>query len=306
MTLMAETMNAPTDRRRLATGTALILFAILCLSLLPPLIRVGLTDNVSPVHLLTFRLVIASVALWGFFGLTRPGLLRIDRRGLMACTAAAAADCFASLCYYYSLTHIATSITHVIFSLYPVVALLLLALRGERISKLGVMGFGLALAGVYLLIGPGGHVNFIGAFLALGAALGYATHLALTQWYLGGYDSRTVASYVLGLITVMLCVVSLFESQPLSSISPTGWVIIVITGLVSSALARLALFAGIRRIGSARTALMAPVETLLPVLWAVIFLGDRLSPIQWGAGGLIVAAMMVVLCARSRATPAVP
>ncbi len=101
-------MTDPLDRRRITTGTALILFAILCLSVLPPLIRVGLTDNVSPVHLLTFRLLIASVALWGFFGLTRPELLRIDRRGLMACTTAAAADCFASLCYYYSLTHVAT------------------------------------------------------------------------------------------------------------------------------------------------------------------------------------------------------
>jgi drug/metabolite transporter (DMT)-like permease len=299
-------MTGQPDRRRLATGTAFILFAILCLSILPPLIRVGLTDNVSPVHLLTFRLLIASVALWGFFGLTRPGLLRIDRRGLAACTAAAAADCFASLCYYYSLTHVATSITHVIFSLYPVVALLLLALRGERFSKLGVMGLGLALAGVYLLIGPGGNVNVLGALLALGAASGYATHLALTQWFLGDYDSRTVASYVLGLITLMLCCVSLFESQPLGSISPTGWVIIIITGLVSSALARLALFAGIRRIGSARTALMAPVETFLPVLWAVMFLGDRLSPIQWGAGALIVTAMMVVLRSKAKATPAVP
>jgi len=299
-------MNLPADRRRVTTGTALILFAILCLSVLPPLIRVGLTDNVGPVALLTYRLLIASVTLWVVFGVTQPQLLRIDARGFGACAIAAAADCFASLCYYNAFTHVSTSVAHVIFSLYPVVALLLLALRGERFSRVGVAGLGLALIGVYLLVGPGGEVNLVGTLLAFGAASGYATHLALTQWFLSGYDSRTVASYVLGLITAMLGIVSLFAPQPLASISPTGWLVIAVTGLVSSALARLALFAGIRRIGSGRAALMAPVETLLPVVWAVIFLGDRLSPLQWCAGALIVAAMTLVLGARARATPAVP
>lgn len=62
----------------------------------------------------------------------------------------------------------------------------------------------------------------------------------------------------------------------------------------------LILFAGIRRIGSAQTALLAPVETLLAVSWAVLFLGDRLPALQWGGGVLILLSMVLVVPRRVR------
>ncbi len=277
------------------SGTTLILFAIFCLSILPPLIRVGLTEDVNPVPMLAIRLFIASVILWVIFGLSQPHVLRINRRGLMACTAVAATDTFASLCYYHAFTHISTSIAHVIFSLYPVVALLLLSIRGERFSPLQVAGLSLALAGVYLLVGPGGQVNPVGAALAFGASLGYASTLALIQWFLRDYDPRTVALYVVSLMTVMTGGVWLIQGQGLQTISPVGWVVILITAIVSTAIARLALFAGIQRVGSGRTALLAPVETLLAVSWTVLFLGDRLSSWQWVGGVLVVVSMNLVM-----------
>lgn len=276
-------------------GTILVLFAIFCLSIQPPLVRVGLTEAVDPVAMLALRLVIASVLLWVIFGWRQPGVLRIDRRGLMACTAVAAADTFASLCYYQAFTHINTSIAHVIFSLYPVAALVLLSFRGERFSTLQVIGLALALAGVYLLVGPGGTVNPVGAALALGAALGYASTLALTQWFLREYDPRTVALYVMSIMAVMTAAVWLVQGHGLQAISAVGWTVILITAIVSTAVARLALFAGIQRVGSGRTALLAPVETLLAVTWTVLFIGDRLTTWQWVGGVLVVISMNLLM-----------
>jgi len=282
------------------SGTTLILFAILCLSILPPLVRVGLTEDVSPIPMLAIRLLIASVILWAVFGLSQPRVLHIDRRGLLACALVAGTDTFASVCYYYAFTHISTSIAHVIFSLYPVVALVLLSFRGERFSPLQVVGLALALAGVSLLVGPGGQVNLAGAALAFGAALGYALTLAFTQWFLRDYDPRTVALYVVSLMTLMTGGLWLIQGQGLQTISPVGWTVILITAIVSTAIARLALFAGIQRAGSGRTALLAPVETLLAVSWAVLFLGDRLSAWQWGGGMLVLVSMNLVMTRRSR------
>ena len=294
-----STSRENTSQHRIS-GTTLILFAILCLSILPPLVRVGLTEDVSPVPMLAIRLLIASVVLWAVFGLSQPRVLRIDRRGFMACALVAATDTFASICYYYAFTYISTSIAHVIFSLYPVMALVLLSFRGERFSPLQVVGLALALAGVSLLVGPGGQVNPAGAVLAFGAALGYAATLACTQWFLRDYDPRTVALYVVGLMTLMTGGVWLFQGQGLQTISPVGWVVILITAIVSTAVARLALFAGIQRAGSGRTALLAPVETLLAVSWTVLFLGDRLSAWQWAGGALVLVSMNLVMTRRSR------
>lgn len=277
------------------SGTILVLFAIFCLSILPPLVRVGLTEAVDPVAMLTLRLVIAAVLLCVIFGWRQPGVLRIDRRGLVACTAVAAADTFASLCYYQAFTHISTSIAHVIFSLYPVAALVLLSFRGERFSALQLIGLALALAGIYLLVGPGGSVNPVGALLALGASLGYASTLALTQWFLRDYDPRTVALYVMSIMALMTAAVWLVQGHGLQAISAVGWSVIFITAIVSTAMARLALFAGIQRVGSGRTALLAPVETLLAVTWTVLFIGDRLSAWQWVGGVLVVISMNLVM-----------
>jgi len=288
-----NTSKEKTGQHRIS-GTTLILFAILCLSILPPLVRIGLTEDVNPVPMLAIRLCIASVILWAVFGLSQPRVLRIDRR-LVAAT-----DTFASICYYYAFTYISTSIAHVIFSLYPVMALVFLSFRGERFSPLQVVGLCLALAGVSLLVGPGGQVNPAGAVLAFGAALGYAATLACTQWFLRDYDPRTVALYVVSLMTLMTGGVWLFQGQGLQTISPVGWVVILITAIVSTAVARLALFAGIQRVGSGRTALLAPVETLLAVSWTVLFLGDRLSAWQWAGGALVLVSMNLVMTRRSR------
>jgi len=298
-----EKQGEKTGQHRVS-GTTLILFAIFCLSILPPLIRVGLTEDVNPIPMLAIRLFIAAAILWAVFGLSQPAVLRIDRRGLMFCVLVAATDTFASLCYYHAFTHISTSVAHVIFSLYPVLALVLLSFRGERFTPLQMVGLSLALAGVYLLIGPGGQVNSAGAVLAFGAALGYASTLALVQWFLRDYDPRTVALYVVSGMALLTGGVWLVQWQGLQPISPLGWSVILITAIVSTALARLALFAGIQRAGSGRTALLAPVETLLAVSWAVLFLGDRLSPWQWAGGVLVVVSMNLVMTRKSR--PAFP
>jgi drug/metabolite transporter (DMT)-like permease len=277
------------------SGRALVLFAILCLSLLPPLVRVGLTEAVDPLLLLAYRLIIASVVLWAVLGATSPGCFRIDRRGFAACAAVAATDTTASLCYYHAFTHISTSVAHVVFSLYPAVTLLLLLMRRERVSGFRLVGLALALLGVYVLVGPGGGVNTAGVVLALGAATGYASTLVLAQWFLRGYDPRTISAYVILLMTLMMGLVFLVRRPDPGTISPVGWWVIVITAIVSTAVARLSLFAGIRRIGSAQTALLSPVETLLAVSWAVLFLGDRLTTLQLCGGLLILLSMVLVV-----------
>ncbi len=47
------------------------------------------------------------------------------------------------------------------------------------------------------------------------------------------------------------------------------------------------MFAGIQHIGTGQMVLLDPVETLLAVLWAFMFLGERFSMIQ-GAGALLI------------------
>lgn len=287
-------------RDRQAQGLFQAVLAIVLMSIAPTLIKVGLAVDVDPLTQLALRLLVAAAAFWIAFSLFWPGLLRIDRKGLLACAAAAAANTISMLCYYVALTHIDVSVAQMVFALSPFAALLLLATRGERISPLSLVSVGVAILGVSLLIGPGGQVDMVGVLLVLVAVLLYPLHMALAQWYLGGYPSQTVALYIVSLMACFMSGIWFVAGRSWQPLPPLGWGVILVTGLVSTVLARLAMFAGIQRIGSSRTALLGPVETLLSITWAVLFLGERLSPLQWAGGFLVLASAALTL---SRRTP---
>jgi drug/metabolite transporter (DMT)-like permease len=276
-----------------------VLLAVLCLSIAPTLIKVGLVVEVDPVTLLALRLLTAALAFWILFALFWPQYLRVDRRGLAACAGVAAANATSLLCYYLALTHIDVSLAQMISSLYPVVVLLLLATRGEGITRISLLRLGLALLGVYLLIGPGGQANMTGVLLVLGAATGYALHLTLIQWTLTDYPSQTVALYVVSIMAGILIVVRLFQFKPWQPLPLGGWEVVLATGLVSTVLARLAMFTGIQHIGTSQAALLGPTETFLSVTWATLFLGEQLSLVQW-AGGLLILSGAVLAVALQR------
>src|SRR5260370_14704120 len=69
--------------------------------------------------------------------------------------------------------------------------------------------------------------------------------------------------------------------------------------LFSTYVARLTLFAGVKRLGGGQVALLAPVETLLTVIFSVVFLGDRLTLAQ-GLGGLFILISAVLAVQRLR------
>ncbi len=267
-----------------------ILFASFCLSTTPPIIKAGLNESIGPVPLLALRLILATIILWVIFALFQPGKLRIDRYGLMSCALAGAANGISLLLFYLALTHISASVSTVIFSLTPIATLLMLALRGEPVTAINAVRFVLAIAGVYLLIGPGGDVNITGVILMIGVIVSFAIHLALIQWRLLAYPIQTVTLYTISFMTVVAGIVYLFQSPQWPTFSRAGWGVIIWTALVSTAVARFAMFAGIRHIGSGQTALLSPVETLLTVFWAMMILGERLSMVQFLGGALILTS----------------
>jgi drug/metabolite transporter (DMT)-like permease len=72
-----------------------------------------------------------------------------------------------------------------------------------------------------------------------------------------------------------------------------GWLIVGVLAVVSTYLARLALYGALRRVGSGQIALLWPLQTLLIIVLSVIFLHERLTPVQWGGGVLILASALL-------------
>ncbi|MCZ6777414.1 MAG: DMT family transporter [Acidobacteria bacterium] len=278
------TLRSPTARRN---GILLLLLSSLCFSTGSTVAKIGLNADVHPISLLTMRYLLATFILWGVFAVICPAKLRIDRSGLGRCAEAAAAGVASAACFYFAITVIDVSVATVMVSLYPVVALLMLTRLGERLTRVHMLRLGLAMGGSYLLLGPSGEVNATGLLLVLGTAFFFALHVTLVQWRLSAYSPHTITVYITTFMALMTSVIYLFQIGEFPELSPTGWGVVLWTGIISTVVARFTMFAGIQHIGTGQMVLLDPVETLLAVLWAFMFLGERFSMLQ-GAGALLI------------------
>jgi drug/metabolite transporter (DMT)-like permease len=267
----------------------LIAFAsTLCFSVGTPVARGAILLGVDPSALLVVRLLLTTGLLFAATLLTERTRLRIDRRGLLWCVLTGLVNGVGMLAYFWSLTRVNSSIAAMIFSVSPLVVLVLLAMRGEKYTRRTGLRLLLGLGGVYLLIGPGGHVDLIGVLLAALAVVTVPFQLVIMQWFLQGYDSRTVTLYTVGTMTIVVSVWWWVGGAHWVDPGRQGWVLIIVLAIVCTFFSRLLMFMAISRIGGGQVGLMAPLETLLTVVWSTVFLQERLESIQWAGGVLIL------------------
>lgn len=261
--------------------------------------------GMNPTTLLATRLVISTVLLGGSVLVIAPRRLSIDRHGLAACSLAGLANGVGMLTMFWALARIPASLVSMFFSLSPLVALGLLALRGEKFTRRHVLRLGLGLGGVYLLIGPAGMtaagIDWVGLSLISITILTYTVHLVVIQWFLQGYDARTVTFYVVMSMTVVIVGRWLGEGAQWQNPGWSGWLAIGTLAVVSTYLARVALFIGVRYLGSSQVALLIPLETLLSISWSVLFLAERLTLWQGVGGMLILASALLAINRFNRA-----
>jgi drug/metabolite transporter (DMT)-like permease len=281
--------------RAVALGWALAFGSTFAFSFAPPVARAAILGGINSNELLMLRMVIASTLLGLTLVFTARDSLTLPAHGLRMTLLLGTVNAVAMILFFLSLTYLEASLGAMIIALSPPLVLTLLALRGERLKPRDLVRLGLALLGVYLLISPSGDVHWGGVIMALAATCLFALQMALTQWTVVGYPVRGVVFYVTITMTVFTFGWWLWQGAVWSQPSALGWFQILVLAVFSTYFARLGYYAAIGRIGSGQLALLGPLETMLSVLWAVLFLDERLSPIQFVGGGLILLSALLAV-----------
>lgn len=276
-------------------GWVLALFATVAFSFAPPIVRFAILGGFDATTLLLVRMFFATVLFGAALAMTDPQNLRLPWRGFAASALVGAVNAAGMLVFFTALGLLEASLASMILALSPPMVLSLLVLRGERLTRRHFVRLGLALVGVYLLVGPSGQVNWTGVALAVFATFLFSLQMALTQWTLVAYPTRTIAFYVTASMTVFVAVYWFFRGAPWTSPGVEGWVAVLVLVIVSTFIARLAYFAAMGRIGGAQVALLGPLETLLSVAWSILFLHERLAAVQLLGGALILASALLAV-----------
>ena len=255
-------------------------------------------EGVAPLTMLSTRFALTIVVLWGIYTIL-PGwrqYIRLgSRRQLWGCILVGTCNTVSMSLYFFALTEMDASLAVLIYSVAPGMVAGILALFGERFTRIILIRLVVALVGMVLLTSVGGGIAAppLAVAMILGCALTYAIHLVFYQKLLAGTDTRTNTLYILSTMGVqfLLCFLIPGQLEQVPALTPNAWLLIGGFVIFTTILARLLMFHGVATIGGSQVALIGIAEPLLVVMLSYILLGERLAPSQWSGAIFILISL---------------
>lgn len=191
----------------------------------------------------------------------------------------------------------------VVYYLHPLIIGFVAILLGRK--TISIMNLGAligAIIGLGLAVGLSFYnLNLTGLVLALMAAAGAAVVIICSSLAMKNGDSVAVTFYMMLSATVALTVLSLAQDNMNLPGTAEGWL-----GFIGVAIAytigTLTFFAAIPFLGAVRAAMISNLEPVLGILFAMLILGEFVSPIQGLGIVLIITAILTMELARPAAT----
>ncbi len=283
-------------RRPLSKGDALLLATTLVWGMSFPFGKIVLAV-VPPLGYASSRFLLAGFVLFTVLRVRRVPLA-IARRDVarLLLTALVGYTAFQGV-WSVGLSHTTAAKGAILISTSPIFAALIATALGHRPRALAWLGIALSFAGVFLLMNnsldrltlAGG--TWIGDAMFLGAAVLWACYTFLAPPLLAEYGALKTTAYAMCIGAGLLFLgggPALVTDLDWSAVGPSIIGAYAFTALIGGALGFLWWFDGLDRLGVARSIPYMYLVPLFGVIGATLLLGERLSPLQIAAGGIIL------------------
>lgn len=176
-----------------------------------------------------------------------------------------------------------------------IVTLMCPILFKEKLTLKQILCFVVSTAGLVLITGiqGGGKSQLTGIAFGLSAAVFYATVILMNK-FIKGVDGlhRTFIQFI-GAVIVLVPYVALTGGVTLDNLNTSGWVNLLIVGLVHTGLCYCLYFSSLKDLPGQKAAILSYVDPLVAVLISVTLLQENMEWYQWIGGGLILGATLV-------------
>lgn len=214
----------------------------------------------------------------------------------------------AQLCYYNAVSHMSVGVALLLEYTAPILVVgWLWATTRRRPSGRRLAGVALAIAGIILVLnvfgGDGAYIDTTGVIWGLAAAVCAACYFVMSAKVSGstedgGLNTLTLATAGLLVGGAAVAALGVFGVMPLTFTTnqtviagiATPWFVPVLAlGLISTAMAYTLGINAVTRLRPGFASLVGLSEVLFAVLWAWLFVGQAMTPIQ-AIGGVVVLA----------------
>jgi drug/metabolite transporter (DMT)-like permease len=275
-------------------GSALCIGSAIAFGAMAIFGKLAYDAGVGVLTLLFVRFAIASPVLW-IAALRRPGAFAGRPRRTLTAAFALGAFGYALQAglYFAALARMDASLLSMLLYTFPaMVTAAAIALGRETASRrrtgaLLVSSGGLAL----VLLGAGsGAFDWIGAALALGAAMTYTAYILVSDRVGGDIEALPLSALITTGAAITFGVAGAATGSLDAGFAGEGWVWLAAIALVSTVTPIALFFAGLKRVGPSTAAILSTLEPLTTAGLAFVVFGESLTGLQLAGAALVLGA----------------
>ncbi|WP_354174355.1 DMT family transporter [Arthrobacter sp. UYEF36] len=284
----------------------LVLLSALAFGSTPAFVRLAYSAQINGVSLVAFRCLIAAAVLWILSRTLGEGTVR--RRSALRLVAIGAVLFGPQMWSYFAALHLLdTSVTVAVVYVYPAIVAVLVAFRLRKLPRRAeLILLLLALGGIAMIALFNGAAldSTTGMLLAGLTAVGYAIYVVVADTAVRDVPPNTAASLVLVGAGASSVLAALVTQQLELPTSPAGWSYIALHGLIIVPIGLASYYAGLKRLGAARTSVVDTSQPAIAAGIGVAALGEQLAFFQIvGIVAVMVAVLGLPIMAAAQAAP---
>lgn len=208
-----------------------------------------------------------------------------------------------SLCYFNALTMVSAGLVSLLLYLYPAFVTILSTIFFKApLTRSKISALGLSMAGTFLTVGLDEGGKVLGILLAIAAPVIYSIYIVVGSRVIprvGTLPSSTAVMVAAGIVFGGL-VAGNGAAFPQTA---TGWVSIAGIVLISTVLAIVTFFGGLKRIDPANASIVSTFEPVVTVGLAYMVLNETITPAKIMGGIMIIVAVIILARSESRTSP---
>ena len=289
-----ETTILESYRQHQLVGAAMVVLATAAVAIVPSFARLAYEGGGDTLTVITGR-SIATAAVCFVVTAMLGRRLCIPRRSLALSLGLGVLYAAQLYGFLGAITYLPVNMAILIYFLHPLmIGVVAMSAGRETASPLRLGALITALVGLALAVGFSvGGLSLLGVVLASLAAVMVAVIITASAVAMRDSDSLAVTSYMMLSAALCLSVFSLVRGDLKLPATEEGWLGFGGVAL-SHTIGTLVFFSAIPLLGAVRAAMITNLEPVLGIVFAMLILGERMSPVQGTGIALVIASIFAM------------
>lgn len=277
-------------------GTFLLIISATAFALMAIFAKYAYALQINTSTLLSLRFLIASVVMWlvVFFMKVSP---RIEKKQLLALFGLGALGYGLMSTFFFSAVKLVpASIAAILLYMYPVIVTILSAwINREAVTKYKIISLLISTTGLVMVVGVVFEgINTRGVFYGIMAAVIYSFYIIISNKLVRKLDPVIAAAYVITSAAVAFNIIGWAMGTVNIAINLQGWLTIIGIAVVSTVIAILTFFQGLKLVGPSKASIISSMEPVVTAIVACLLFSEMLTLVQIIGGGLVIGAVILI------------